>query len=614
MFLSQTADQAGRSVGGKSLIWRPVGRRDWKTGLPDAQGCIGHYQFGWRDKTGATRAFVSVRLMPQTVEIGLSDKGDGELEFHAGGLPGGTIVSLAGQVSGQVDDDGHISLRLQETVVQLGRIKVHFRPPEGAGRAFDATLPRPGKQGYFIDAEDRLLRHDMVMDLGQLAGWRVFAPPGQDAELRIRLHADNAPKHPISILVQNDTSLGSLLPLFRGLIAIGGPDSELRLRVLVGTSESHRITLRRYQRALEWDGTSFEAGTAKLLGDFGKMEAQVINLAAPGLSDAISELRPGEDIVPLLPNHPGPWMVFAWDADGLIRPPRPISKAVASDAVQAPRFSDVMLECGQFPRRPQRIEAFGKVLRSLVEPMRIGDLSLYEQQIDDLADGEALSSLDGVVALAQAPELAALLLLRAKPDVLAARFELETVSPFSWTTLPLVAWQGAIRVHRSTLVTQMTNNGIDEGAAQSFAEMALVNRLREILDRRPEIAGQIVMAASAADLIGALVARFTPPPGLGVPEKALLEAARRAIVRHDAGEQAFRLKSDFAPPEFKEFYDPMRGLLDAPLIAAEHVLGLRSHPPDTDTAVALLHYRRHDPDYFETAMPPAIAYINKRIN
>ena len=74
--------------------------------------------------------------------------------------------------------------------------------------------------------------------------------------------------------------------------------------------------------------------------------------------------------------------------------------------------------------------------------------------------------------------------------------------------------------------------------------------------------------------------------------------AQDAIKKHDAQRQLFELRSKFAPGAFQSFYDPMRGLLDAPLIAAEYVLGIRSSPPNAEMATALLHYRLHDPDYF----------------
>lgn len=72
------------------------------------------------------------------------------------------------------------------------------------------------------------------------------------------------------------------------------------------------------------------------------------------------------------------------------------------------------------------------------------------------------------------------------------------------------------------------------------------------------------------------------------------------------------MRSGYAPPVFDTFFDGFRGLIDAPIVAAEHVLGLLPHPPDTETAVALLHYRLHDPDYFEAAMPAAFALIQAK--
>lgn len=613
MFYSQTAGGTGRHLTANSLRWRPAGKRDWRNGLPDPQASMGLHQFGWRDEAGATRAFTSVRLMPASAIIMLADLGDGELEFRSSGVPQGTTITLAGSVTGLVRDDGTLTLKLGDRVAHLGRIAVHFHPPEGTGRPFDATLPRPGAQGYFVDADDNLLREDLTLDLGMLAGWRVLTPPNQDAELRIRLHGENAPHQPITITVQNDSALSTILPRLRGLMALGGPDCELRLRVLVGASQSRRITLRRYLREGQWNGTALSLGQDDMDVVADGLDAQIVNLMAPTLSCSFEGLQPGQDILPRLPEHPGPWMMFAKDAGGLVRPPRPLTKTLAGNAIAAPSFSDSLFEAGQSARRSDRIAAFGTDLRNLLDPLRTGDLALYEQQIDDLIDGEALSSLDSVVALAQAPELAALLLLRSTPGAFASRLELESVSPFSWTTLPLGAWEQALRRQFGTLIDQMTANGITAQDARKFSETALSLRLREIIDRRPEIAGQIIFASANADLMSALLAKVTLPHGLANPGVALLEEARRAIARHEAATQAFDLRSSFAPPAFDNFHEPMRGLLDAPLVAAEHVLGHKPHPPNVETAVALLHYRLHDPDYFETAMPAAIAHINQQV-
>jgi len=72
------------------------------------------------------------------------------------------------------------------------------------------------------------------------------------------------------------------------------------------------------------------------------------------------------------------------------------------------------------------------------------------------------------------------------------------------------------------------------------------------------------------------------------------------------------MQSHYAPVRFSQCDEALLPILDAPLVAAEHVLGLRPHPPIPEIAIALLHYRLQYPDYFEAAMPAAIVYLNSK--
>jgi hypothetical protein len=611
-FFSQSEEGTGRHLAPKNLCWRPIGQRNWKTGLPNAGTAMGLYQFGWRDDQSATRAFTSLRLLPETTQFALRDLGEGQLSFSANGLPPGTSITLSGQTTGMVAADGKLDLPLNQTAEHLGRIPLHIRPPAGAGRPFDVSLPRPSTRGFFIDQEDHILLDDLSLDLGMLAGWRISVPPDQVGELRIRLLGEKAPHQPITLKVRDETALSTFLPRFRNLMTIGGPDSELRLRVLVGANQSRRITLRRHLREGQWDGSSLTLPGAESEIDPDGLNLHCVNLMAPETSCDLEEVQHEENIESRLPNHPGPWLVFARDSSGLVRPPRPFRKSFQGEAKQTPLFSERFEAAGKPGRRADRIEAFSGVLRKLCDPMRIGDLSLFELQIDDLGGSEALSSLDSVVALAEAPELAVLLLLRGKAECFSGRIELENASPFSWTTLPKSAWKEAIGRQVSLLLSGMIAANIGEADARTFAEEAVRRRLREILDRRPELAGQIYLAASDAGLLPTWMELGPVPPGLSNPKKVLIDSARRAISRHEGARQAFDLRSRFAPEEFSQFFEPMRGLLDAPLVAAEYTLARREQPVDPETAIALLHYRLHDPDYFETAMPSAVAYILQR--
>ncbi|QEW21110.1 hypothetical protein LA6_003315 [Marinibacterium anthonyi] len=611
-FQALTVDGIGRRLNRTQMIWLPAGQRIWKKGLPDPASCLGTYQFCWTDDNGSPRAFATARLIPEKAHISLVDCNDGFYECRATAFPVGTVISLPQGVSGIVAKGGTLTLRISDALASMNRIAVHIRPPEGGARAFDASLPRPSDSGHFVDAEERILANDIALDLGSLRGWRISAPADRKAELRLRLQGEHVPRKPVMVSVSNDTSLSALLPQLRGLMAIGGPDSELRMRVMVGATQSRRIKLRRHLRDGSWSESGFSLGQDDGNVAPGGLEIEAVNLSAPSLSTTIEAARPGDDPMPRLPEHPGPWMIFARDEGGLVRPPRPMLKTVTGDIVAAPRFSDEMLSCGNHRRREERISAFGRALKGLLAPQGAGDLGLYEAQLDALGEGEALSSLDSIVALSEAPELACLLLLRAGPDTLGARFDLESVSPFSWTTLPFKAWCKAMIAQESALFSQLLASGLPEYDARKYSRQAVAHRLREILDRRPEISGQIFFASMKTGAFDALIDLCPPPLALNAPEKTLVDLAQNAIKKHEAAGQPFPMRSRYAPPVFDTFFNGFRGLLDAPMVAAEHVLGLLPHPPDTETAVALLHYRLHDPDYFEAAMPAAFALIQAK--
>lgn len=613
-FFSQSADGIGRNLTSKNLCWRLAGRRNWKLGLPDASSCIGRYQIGWRDENNATRAFVSIRLLPATAKIHMSAAADGSLHFSASGLPLGTAVTLAESSTDLSRGDGTIQLALGAAAAHIGRIPVLFIPPENIGNPLKGTLPRPSNQGYFTDEHDHILPEDFEMDLGSLAGWRLILPPERSGELQMRLMSSAGTEFwkPILHKVRGELSLSTLLPLFQSLMAIGGPDSRLRLRVLVGGTESRRITLHRYIRAACWDGTALAlTDPSEEISEEG-MAVQCINLLAPELNTKLAGIQFNDDLPKELPNDRGPWLVFPKDPFGLIRPPRPLQRKVTGDGIVTARFSDGFEAAGCPSRRDDRIKAFVPVLGSLLDPMNIGDLSLYETQLDDLSDGNELSSLDSVSALARSPSTAAYLLLRAAPEKIEARLALEMASPFSWTTLPLSAWEAAVRTVRQQVTQQLLLANLPDYQARSFADDAVRRRVRDILDRRPELAGQLFLLAIGEDLLPTMTELGKVPPGLAKPRDTLMTAARRALAHHEGAHQQFDLRSAHAPREFEKLNQSIRGLSDAPLLAAEYVMGLRPHPPVGETAVAILHFRLHDQDYFETAMPAAIALLHSK--
>ena len=253
----------------------------------------------------------------------LSEGSDG-LTCVAIGLPLGTGLSFDGQPEYPLSG-GLSRLTAPTAAVRTGRVDITLRAAESP-LALRCSLPRPSRLGLFVDEADRVLATDLELDLDEVLGWRVMVPGETEGHLQIRLHAGtetSGPK-PILRMVVDEVGFGTLMPLLRAMLAIGGPDAELRLRVLANGTQSPRLTVRRFQRSAVWlDGGLVPARNSDELD--ANLDLHCLNLSAPGESLDLAKVATGSNIAPLLPRHPGPWMILPSDSRGQIRPPRPIS-------------------------------------------------------------------------------------------------------------------------------------------------------------------------------------------------------------------------------------------------------------------------------------------------
>ena len=71
------------------------------------------------------------------------------------------------------------------------------------------------------------------------------------------------------------------------------------------------------------------------------------------------------------------------------------------------------------------------------------------------------------------------------------------------------------------------------------------------------------------------------------------------------------LRAHAVPEGYARFDDGMRGLIEAPLVLAEHALGLRP-PPTAVERAAILRYAHFDPALLQDALPTALAWRHER--
>lgn len=267
---------------------------------------------------------------------------------------------------------------------------------------------------------------------------------------------------------------------------------------------------------------------------------------------------------------------------------------------------------GTIRTRGERITGFADALEKMLEAPEATDWTLVENLLDRVGEVADPAILDQVQALAKAPGAAVFLLFRATQETLAERLTLEDHSPFAWITTPVEAWVRAMGAERERLVGLLQLAGaFTPDQARALAADQLAARVREIARARPELAGHLAFGLIRAGLPQKLIdcPNIVPNPR---PEFALYWLANDVITRQGGAEQSFRdLAAKHRLRQFAEFNPALRGLVEAPLVAAELALGQRDDWRDSRIALALLHFRHLDPHYFETALPVAIAFLSQ---
>jgi hypothetical protein len=630
-FMIDPAQGSVRSANPSEFLWRVAGHRNWRNGLPPLDS-FGTIQVGWRGQEGAVQAVETLRLAPRSARFRTTSLSGGGVRVEVSGLPPGIMMSVERCSLQKVGLDGSVMVDIIRRETESARFSIVLFDTE-TGQRLEATGARPSDRGWIIAPGDRLLQYDEVLALDGLRGWRFTVPEGRSGHIQVRLvDTIGTVSHPkVLIDVASEAAITAFLPLLRGLLAIGGPDAQLRIRLVVGQHESPRLTVRRFTRSTRWSGSSLivaEADephrlppAASSLGAIpsdegdseaemtGQIDAMCVNLTAPEMTVLLTGIHPGTNVHDALFMDGGPWFVLPRDSAGMIRPPSPL-QTDGSEASVA-RLSEAFVKAGSAATRAARITAFVAALRELTLPLAAGDVALFECLLNAVGDASDLAVLDQILALSKVPEVAVLLVLRAAPDRLGDRLALEDFSPFSWVTTPVSAWEVAMRCETARLSHMFAAMGLPEQQPQTLAEQQVSARLCEIILRRMDLAGHALLAAQKTALFPKHMALFGRiPPEISTPKESLLRLAREAVMRQEGANQPFpELAAQVAPPGFETLNPAMRGLIHTPLIAAEYVTGKRQGPPPAHIAIAIQHFRTHDPAYFDAALPAAIAWL-----
>ena len=208
-------------------------------------------------------------------------------------------------------------------------------------------------------------------------------------------------------------------------------------------------------------------------------------------------------------------------------------------------------------------------------------------------------------ALAQAPDLAAATMARARNDDLDALLQLEADLPLLWAATRTQDWEDAFAAQQETAHMILLKAGMD---SPSTAARPILRRLEQLAGR-PDLRVHACFAARAV----ISKAKFDREATIASqqPFLAALKAMSQASIRKLAQDMIIRRAEGVAPPrlnlpssqevsELQALFDPkFAPCLRAPAIAADLAAGRRV--PSEDLIGALRQARLFDPIFFDSA-------------
>jgi hypothetical protein len=489
-----------------------------------------------------------------------------------------------------------------------------FDPTSGA--ALDLIAAWPARHGVMLGPDGARLVRNQAISVDALTGWRAIAPEGAGGKLQISLRGQAA----VALPASGETQLGAHVPLIRTMLAQGGPDAQVDLRLVVGGDEGRRLEVRRYEEnAVERDGLLY-AGLARdvPIGAENALISQpaqgLLTIHAVDLSDPkkmiYTSAASGCDLVALLGREGGPWLI-----QSLLEGRRQRAVFFAPSLATGSQHEPTSPRPGpkrapaQRSQRETRIAAYARKIEELVASPEDAASKQLWMLIEALTVGGGDAGVaDQVQALAKAPAAAIVLALRAPRSALADVLGLDMAAPIFWPTLSVDAFVRAVRVEFARQEERwITVLGKSDAAEE--AGNAVMRRTSDILAWRPELGAHFGKALTEVELIGRVLAEEglqTLRDGVIVPDPAqrLAELAQEAARRFDRLPLGLRPLAPSRRREGLQFQPDRQAVIDAPIVAAEMSAGLRPAPIQSEV-LSLIHLRLVDPVYFDEALPAA---------
>lgn len=580
-----------RQLSGRDLRHRVGGSLVWQAGLP-SDDAMGRLSFAIREGEGVG-ARVTVSMVPAAFSVReRTRRDDPHRHIRFEGVPPGWVLRVAGGAPQRADRDGVVETLLESLAIEQGRLPLTLAGPDGAP-PLSWLLDMPLARGEFQTVDGETLARDRDISLQSLKEWRIVPAEGRPTDLQARLHSPASNGAPLlGRRVTVEQPLSAFRPLLEEMLMTGGPDAELRVRVVTDGVQSPRLRLRH------------GLGETRLLGE----EVHVLEGETP-VFDPELEITAVDMDDPSRMEDTGPqglsrlgqgrWFLLPRRSGVPMRPPRPFVLPEPDNATGP-----------NAPRRAHRIAHYIHRFRQSDTERPLSSLAALSEVL--LANGVSPNALDEVHAVAKVPSAAVRLLFRVAPQDLEDVLSLELHGGPRWAFIGPTEWAKGFSAEAEALRETFRKLPALADKADEQARDAVTARAADILRLRPALEGHVALALQNVDpmSIAGLATRLGGlSPGLQRPDDTLVETARAVVGRQASNQPMFHdLAARLRPSRFDRFHADLRSLVEAPLVVAETALGLR--PPLTAREeIELLLAVQADQAGFEAALPAAIAWL-----
>ena len=563
----------------------------------DAAAGLGAEFVAWVER-GETLARIKTIRLPREAGIEARETGRGALELSIRGLEHGWRLTLqvGKEVAHATSSAGVAEIEMPAPKAPQAMISLRLSEPK-SGKTLDLVAPWPARQGMLLSPKGERLQRDEPVCVEELIGWRAVAPAAS-AKLLLRAHGGGE----VVIAGGDEYPLTLLAPQIRSMLALGGPDAQVNLSLIVNGSESRRLQVRRYHDTTQLEGGDWlhvalsRDGRDSLSRGHGKLfDGQIdVHINAIEIENGLGREKEivarNLNLRELLGDDGGLWIILARVRGRVQRPvawsPRPMP----------------------WSRRADRIAGYAEQWKRLT---RETDATAWKEQwstIEKVQCHGDVGCLDRVQALASTPRALIKQAYLVGLERLADHLTLDHAAPFLWPAIPLGEFVEGLRgvvEHMAALLATF----VDEPRIRELVSGQIILRSKAIAALRPELAAHIGHALNVLKLLDHLppgeflaeLSRFATPR----PLNALQGLAQSAAQKHfETPVGIAELHPRNRPPRMDFDADRQR-LVDAPLVVAEAATERRPILSESEM-LALVLLRMCDAEFFDRAAAAAI--------